>query len=159
MNNTLFKLLVGIPTEEETPTVHMLRLDHNYCNGVRSELREWRTEVKQTAESRFFKYSVDMWKTRYIEKYRYPSKAKLYIIESVSDNILLCTWNLLSHASRMSEAWIQERLKMWPEKKGNVDRSRKRRVPEVATGYKPHPYSKNMKKLFPTNVYYLQGGR
>jgi len=36
--------------------------------------------------------------------------------------------------------------------KGSVDRSRKGRVHAVATCYKPHPYSKNKKKLLPTNL-------
>jgi len=40
MNYTLFKLLVGILTEEETPTVHMLCVDRNYCKRVKNELRE-----------------------------------------------------------------------------------------------------------------------
>lgn len=53
MNYTLFKLLVGISTEEETPTVHTSCVDYNYGKRVKSELRERRTEVKQTAESRF----------------------------------------------------------------------------------------------------------
>jgi len=38
-------------------------------------------------------------------------------------------------------------LKCDRKKKGSVDKPRKRRVHEVATGYKPHPYSKNMKEI------------